>query len=131
MIYLITFDINNLIKINETPQEMKGVYRGYDAGLPSFDIVFDSPKYSSELYDDSGADGFGSVLSEFAGESILILHYNTFLIKWERPLEELFLKMNSILNKYDRFAIIEFNGKIITNFKTQEQLAIDHFIKIK
>ena len=73
---MITFAFNNFIKINKTLPEKNGVFKGYDGGLPSYDIGFHSTVYSSELIDDSIVNEFGNLLTSFANEKIFNIEKN-------------------------------------------------------
>jgi hypothetical protein len=131
MIYLITFDINSFIQLSKDPGETDFQLISFKDGIRTSNVQQSFQKFTTELYDETLSSYFGDTLSSFLDHNILILNFNSFLIKWIKPIEELVLLLKSILGKKDRFVIIEFNGKIITNFQPQEQLAIDHFIKKK
>jgi hypothetical protein len=132
MWYLVSISIDDFIEIENGIDKTTYKFQGKEDDIPVYEVCQPSFNFTTEIIDKSIASDFGEKISSIISKlnsQVSLIHFNTFLVKFNGNVEELMAIVKSKLHPKDKAAITPINNLFTVNYSPQENAFFDFIFK--
>ncbi len=132
MWYLVSLSINQFVKITYEDGEVNFNFKGKELQKPVFEVRESNQITTTEIDDDSFASDFGdyiSSISKMLNSKVVLLNFNTFLVKWKDSPADLKEIVDSVLTKNSKAIIAPISNFQTSNYSYQDNLVFEYIRK--